>query len=56
MNFKSPIPILRSFYENKAREFYIHFLEFNMKSENICYISAGGQWAMGNGHEADIYL
>ena len=34
MNFKSPIPILRSFDENKAREFYIHFLEFNLDWEH----------------------
>lgn len=30
MNLKSPVPILRSFDEEKAKEFYIQFLEFKI--------------------------
>ena len=34
MNIKSPIPILRSFDEAKAREFYVDFLGFHIDWEH----------------------
>ena len=34
MKFYSPIPILRSFDEVKAKEFYVDFLGFNIDSEH----------------------
>lgn len=34
MEFSSPIPILRSFDEAKAKEFYIEFLEFKIDWEH----------------------
>lgn len=34
MKFHSPIPILRSFDEAKAKEFYAHFLGFNIDWEH----------------------
>ena len=34
MKVAAPIPILRSFDENKAREFYIQFLEFEINWEH----------------------
>jgi len=34
MNFKSPIPILRSFDETKAKEFYVDFLGFRIDWEH----------------------
>ena len=34
MNLSKPIPILRSFDETKAREFYVEFLEFNVDWEH----------------------
>lgn len=34
MNFNSPIPILRSFDEAKAREFYVDFLGFTVDWEH----------------------
>jgi len=34
MKFGNPIPILRSFDEDKAREFYVEFLEFKIDWEH----------------------
>jgi len=34
MNFNSPIPILRSFDEAKAKEFYVDFLGFTVDWEH----------------------
>jgi hypothetical protein len=34
MNLSSPIPILRSFDETKAKEFYVDFLEFKVDWEH----------------------
>ena len=34
MSFNSPIPILRSFDETKAKEFYVDFLGFNIDWEH----------------------
>lgn len=34
MKFSHPIPILRSFDEFKAKEFYVEFLGFNIDSEH----------------------
>ena len=34
MGFQPPIPILRSFDEDKAREFYVGFLGFEMEFEH----------------------
>ena len=34
MNFKSSVPILRSFDEEKAKEFYVQFLEFGIDWEH----------------------
>lgn len=34
MNFQPPIPILRSFDETKAREFYVDFLGFEITFEH----------------------
>lgn len=34
MIFNSPIPILRSFDEGKAKEFYVDFLEFTVDWED----------------------
>ncbi len=34
MKFDSPIPILRSFDETKAKEFYVDFLGFNIDWEH----------------------
>lgn len=33
-SFESPIPIVRIFDEDKAREFYLHFLEFALDWEH----------------------
>ena len=34
MNFGTPVPILRSFDEVKAKEFYVDFLGFNIDWEH----------------------
>jgi len=34
MKLSSPIPIIRSFDESKAKEFYVGFLEFNVDFEH----------------------